>query len=306
LALYGAALGKTVLRPSQLPPFDGSLPPDLPKEGSNAVAYLANELSKSGIEVLHDGPHFVRVFPANRPDQRTNPPLRGTELSSANSREILPAGTINFPSTDLEQVLMIYRELRQRTLLRTGILPSMTVQLRTVCPLNREEAAYAISTVLGLNGLSCIDDGDHFTQLVLAFQAAQVKTNAPKVSPNAELLDPRKVPTIGDRRTYSQWELKFEKARKLVYDFVNKQDPRDRPADRLLELYAGLADKKAVLSPKLGGSFIRFTVDQPLTKDELLYAIETTLRLNNLAVVDVDKDSVRLGHLSEVTRAQTR
>jgi hypothetical protein len=34
----------------------------------------------------------------------------------------------------------------------------------------------------------------------------------------------------------------------------------------------------------------------------LLYAIETTFTLNNLAIIPVDEDKIRLGHISEVLR----
>ena len=38
-------------------------------------------------------------------------------------------------------------------------------------------------------------------------------------------------------------------------------------------------------------------MDTPLTKAELLYAIETTFRLDNLAVIPVGDDQVRLDHI---------
>jgi hypothetical protein len=46
--------------------------------------------------------------------------------------------------------------------------------------------------------------------------------------------------------------------------------------------------------------YIWFRVETPLTKSELLYAIETTFTLNNLAIIPVDDQRIRLGHISEL------
>ena len=37
-----------------------------------------------------------------------------------------------------------------------------------------------------------------------------------------------------------------------------------------------------------------------MTKAELLYAIETTFRLNHLAIISVDDRNIRMGRISEV------
>jgi hypothetical protein len=57
-----------------------------------------------------------------------------------------------------------------------------------------------------------------------------------------------------------------------------------------------------VSSPKFDGTGIWFHVETPLTKAELLYAIETTFTLNNLAIIPVDEGKIRLGHISETIK----
>ena len=52
-------------------------------------------------------------------------------------------------------------------------------------------------------------------------------------------------------------------------------------------------------SKDFGDRPIRFHVDTPLTKSELLYAIETTFTLNNLAIIPVDDRRIRLGLLMQ-------
>ncbi len=80
--------------------------------------------------------------------------------------ETIPAGTINFPATDLNQVLQIYAELVGRTVLRPTTLPAPTITLRTQTPLTRREAKEAFDAVLALNGISMIDIGDKFVKAV--------------------------------------------------------------------------------------------------------------------------------------------
>lgn len=88
--------------------------------------------------------------------------------------ELLPKGTIDFPATDLNQVLQIYAELVNRTILRPTSLPSPTISLRTQTPLTRKEAKEAFDAVLALNGIAMIDIGDKFVKVVPTAQAGQV------------------------------------------------------------------------------------------------------------------------------------
>ena len=101
-------------------------------------------------------------------------------------------------------------------------------------------------------------------------------------------------------------EQEFERLRKAFYDFMHPPDPRQPAGRRLFELYARLADKTAVPSPKFDGTGLWFHVETPLTKAELLYAIETTFALNNLAIIPVDDHKIRLGHISEALRSAAK
>ena len=293
LRTYADLAGKTVLRSSRLQTLPDLGLSGLPPDNATATARIESVLASNGITILQDGPHFVRVFPTARSDPAGGPPLRGTELSKLAGQESIPAGTINFPGTDLQQVLSIYAELRNRTILRPGPLPPLIVHLRTACALGKEEAVYAITTVLGLNGIVVVDDGEHFMQVVPKAQAGRVRPQAPKPRPDAPLLDPRDVPVVGLLRTYAPVPTmdpgKFE---------ADLAQVRRHCGDRLLALYAEMAGKEAIPSPDLGDRFVWFATQTPLSKEEVLYAIETTLTLNKLEVIN-ESDSVRLGKLSE-------
>jgi general secretion pathway protein D len=99
------------------------------------------------------------------------PPAAGTNTPP---EETLPAGTINFPATDLNQVLQIYAELVGRTVLRPTTLPAPTITLKTQTPLTRHEAIQAFDAVLALNGIAVVNVGDKFVKVVPTAQAGQI------------------------------------------------------------------------------------------------------------------------------------
>ncbi len=308
LEVYGDLIGKAVLRPATLPPLGDSITENLPKDKTNAVAAIEQALARRGLEVLQDGPHFVRVFPKNDQGFLTNAPLRGRELATRKDREALPTGMVDFQDADLAQILDIYTQLSQRTVLRPATLPAPTFKLRSRGAVSREEVLYAMATLLALNGICVVEDGAKFVQVVPISQRAAVKTRAPKPEPDARLFDPRKVPATGGHWTHAplsekeRLEQEFERLRSAFYDFLHVRQTTRPAGRRLFELYARLAGKTAVPSPKFDGMGIWFHVETPLTRRELLYAIETTFALNNVAIIPVEDDKVRLGHISELLK----
>jgi hypothetical protein len=388
-----------------MPALADSALPDLPPDKTNAIASIERALAEQGVEVVQDGPHFVRLFPKEARDSLTNAPFRGAELAGSKSQETLPIGmidftsadlrqvldiygdlsqrtvlhaatlpapritlktrggltrdegiyalatvlalngislvddgtkfvqvvpmakraqvmtrapelapgakptpfgSIDFPATDADQALAIYAAMRQRTVLRARTLPSPPITLKTRGPLTREEAAYAIATVFALNGISLVDDGTKFVQVVLTAQWPPVQAHAPKAEPGAKLFDPKKVPSMGVSKNHwpltekERVEQELEQLRKAFYEFMHLADPAKRPSGQLLKLYAGLASKTAVPSKDFDGLPVWFHVETPLTRSELLYAIETTFTLHRLAIIPVDDHSIRLGRLEEV------
>jgi general secretion pathway protein D len=87
---------------------------------------------------------------------------------------VFPVGSIDFPATDLNQVLDIYSELVGRTVLRPTSLPAPTITLKTQTPLTRSEAIQALDAVLALNGIAVVNIGDCFVKVVPNAQAGQV------------------------------------------------------------------------------------------------------------------------------------
>ena len=67
--------------PSAMPALPDLAPSDLPPDKTNAIASIERALAEKGLEIVQDGPHFVRVFPRGARDALTNAPLRGAELA---------------------------------------------------------------------------------------------------------------------------------------------------------------------------------------------------------------------------------
>ncbi|HEY3760167.1 MAG TPA: secretin N-terminal domain-containing protein [Verrucomicrobiae bacterium] len=104
--------------------------------------------------------------------------------STAASDEV--AGySYKWEAVDINQVLDIYAGLVGRTLLRPSSLPASTVTLQTETPLTKDEAIEALQALLGMNGISIVNIGDKFAEVLPTDQAngaaEQFDTNA---SPN--------------------------------------------------------------------------------------------------------------------------
>ncbi|HZR20338.1 MAG TPA: secretin N-terminal domain-containing protein [Verrucomicrobiae bacterium] len=106
--------------------------------------------------------------------EATAAPVPAASSTNMPPDETLPAGTINFPATDLNQVLQIYAELVGRTVLRPTSLPAPTITLKTQTPLTRREAIQAFDAVLALNGIAVVNVGDKFVKVVPTAQAGQI------------------------------------------------------------------------------------------------------------------------------------
>jgi general secretion pathway protein D len=128
--------------------------------------------------------------------------------ANAPREELLPAGTINFPATPLDQVLTIYAELVNRTLLRPGNLPAATITLKTQTQLTKKEAIQAFDAVLALNGIAMIPIGEKFIKVVPNTQANQEGAPFSK-------LDARQLPDMGQYVTHVV-QLKFLKPSEVV------------------------------------------------------------------------------------------
>ncbi len=87
--------------------------------------------------------------------------------------DVLAPGVIKFQEADLLQVLDVYQELTGRTILRPTALPAQKISIRSQTPLTRKEAVQALDSILALNGVTMIPQGEKFVKAVPFSQASQ-------------------------------------------------------------------------------------------------------------------------------------
>ncbi|MBE7503513.1 MAG: hypothetical protein HS113_25135 [Verrucomicrobiales bacterium] len=90
----------------------------------------------------------------------------GTGAAVAGADGLIAPGMLALQMAELEQVLAMYAELTQRTVLRTTALPKANVMLSNQTPWTTEEAVQALDTVLAMNGISMLNVGEKFVSAV--------------------------------------------------------------------------------------------------------------------------------------------
>jgi type II secretory pathway component GspD/PulD (secretin) len=136
---------------------------------------------------------------ANAPAQPPNPREGGRSYTSLDApmdaQSAFPAGFLKFTDADLDQVLAIYQELSNRTIVRAGNLPNVKITLTTQTRLTHREALQTLDTVLAASSIVMIPMG---TQHMKAVPVAQASTEgAPVVE-----LPPDQLPDSGTYITY--------------------------------------------------------------------------------------------------------
>ncbi|HVV01677.1 MAG TPA: secretin N-terminal domain-containing protein [Verrucomicrobiae bacterium] len=122
--------------------------------------------------------------------------------------ELLQPGMIDFRQADLNQVLELYADLVNRTILRGANLTAPPIVLKTQTPLTKSEAVEALDAVLALNNVAVINIGDKFAKAVPLNVANQMGAKF-------STLDEAKLPDIGQYITHVV-QLKYVKPSELV------------------------------------------------------------------------------------------
>jgi hypothetical protein len=291
LELYQECTGNTVLRSPNLPSLTEFNKPILSSDTNGMRIVLENELLNKGIELIPlDNTTAMAVESGWKNSPTANyiatikpRPTQGS-VSTSNvpastdekpTEPLIPRGTIDFRGADINQFLEIYALLLNRNLLRAPIISS-AFKLHTQTPFTKSAVIYLLEVSLALNGIASVDDGTNFLQIVPINQVANLKLGAPQRNPDDALLEPNTI-----------------------------QDFRFSPGSRLVDYYAELTGR-TVSTSKVGGPSLVFKAQTRLTKPELLYALETTLALNGLAIVELDDKTVRAGYLHELKKADKK
>jgi len=86
--------------------------------------------------------------------------------TNALGEETIPPGMIKFQGAELTQVLDLYSELVNRTILRVSTLPGAPITLTTRTLLTKKEAIQALDAILALNGIAMVNVGEKFVKAV--------------------------------------------------------------------------------------------------------------------------------------------
>jgi hypothetical protein len=165
LQVYGWLAQRTLLRHPFLPETSFNLAATATTQAEAASALKA-ALAQAGMISINDGDKFLMLVPPSEAD-KVQP--HSAKLKESDQSEFHPAGFINFPGTDLNQVTPIYAELAGQQLDRTSLAAGVAqgkIHLRMVTPMTRNEALYAFETLYAWRGLKLAPAGDGKVKLV--------------------------------------------------------------------------------------------------------------------------------------------
>ena len=174
-------------RPTTPEPETATAPVVAPETSTNnlvstlsSIVGATNQTSAvGGTNTLAPGAVMTQRGPVlpdtNNPPGVVATPSRPAQPAAAQPpEEVTAAGVIKFRGAPLEQVLQIYAEYVNRTLLYPATLNlQQQITLVNQTPLSRTEVIQALDAVLALNGISLVKIGDKFVKVVPQAQAVQ-------------------------------------------------------------------------------------------------------------------------------------
>lgn len=305
IELYQEYSGRTVLRSPNLPNLPEFTKP-VPFSDTNGMkVVLENELLKHGIEFVplpdvfalavesgwKNSPvaTYVNTIKSRATEAPVSPSVSPASDHQNPAEEAIPAGTIDFRGADIFQVADLYGMLRNRTVLRSRYLSSPTFALRTETPLTKSGAIYLVELAMALNGIATADDGSNFVQIVPLKRLSSLQLRAP--SPIAS--EPR---------------IAAERVRFGGTVFQPGKPPDHLPgsANDVVSYYAELTGRIAVQSASAGRQTVLLRAQKGLTRSEVLYALETTLASEGIAIIEVDEKTIRAGYIRERNDGQNK
>lgn len=128
--------------------------------------------------------------------------------TNAPPEEMIPAGMIDFRGVDLKDILELYAQYVNRTILRPANLAGQQIVLKTQTALTKREVIQALDAVLALNGIAMVNMGDKFVKAVTVPEANQAGAPFSKMTSD-------QLPEIGQYVTHVA-QLKYVKPTEMV------------------------------------------------------------------------------------------
>ena len=269
LGVYQDLQGFTVIRAPSVPDFKLTLNSEGPLSRPGAAALLEKAFRDQGLFLTLRSPKFAvatTFSQKRRAELLPAPPAPASTNAPATAGEKFPPGLIRFQDADDRQVLEVYSELTKRMVLRSPEAFSMKISLRSQTELTRAEAQWLLEAALSLGGTALVPEGEKF---VFALPIAR-RVGVPKLSTNPLAAAMKDGP-------FPPGTLKFDQA----------------SGSQVLAIYAELIGRKPV---NTGVPPLRISLRNqfPLTRAEVLYALDAMAAMNHLRFVAAGEDQVKL------------
>ncbi len=214
----------------------------------NGVTLTSIDASNATVNVVVDGEQRSLVF------------KQSDEAGSTVPSESAVGSSVRLNSVTLQTALLLYADVKERTVLAHPQLSSHTFSL-VANPANNADAAAAFEKMFTEHSVAVIPDGEHFV-MMLPFSL----TNA--VTPRAESLV--KSDTLIPAQSINFWQAPISMALSTYGDFLGKKivNPNDAP-------------------PRMT---VTFRQTSPLSKQEISYAFETLFAWNGIRLVPEGTD----------------
>ncbi len=152
--------------PGIRPPFNG-----VPVPAIGSAASVPVPVPGSPGTAIPTDPSQLAPGPGGIVQSGTNPPVVIGTQTNANGEILINAQSFN--QMVLDQFLDIYQKISGRAVLRPSSLPAVTITFKPRTPLTVRETLQAYDTVLALNQITMIPQGEKFVEAVPQAQALQ-------------------------------------------------------------------------------------------------------------------------------------
>jgi hypothetical protein len=287
LLIYQMFTTRTVVRPSALPEVKVSLYSSSPITAGDTARAIEQALALEGVSLQVEGEKFAVANRSGAADYLTADVRDAAAELAKNlpdaapgAPDVIAPGEINFPSTDLSQVLMIFADLANRTLIHIDTLPMPPIVFKTQSMMSKSELILGLTSVLAANGISVVPAREKFMLALItparreAAELAAGKNPLP-LAPEQQEGPPR---DMNLRRT---------------------------GLDTVLTLYQQLSGRTIEADPNIRRPGFTLSSLKPLTPSESLTALDLLLGVNGLIVVpNADGITARLEQIGVRKKSQ--
>ena len=175
LAIYQELTGRTVLWAPPLPCSTMILRTQTTLTRSEVIYAFNAVLALNDISVLAEGEKFLLVVPTTQANKAAALLARQSPARVAGDKGPLPPGALDFRTPELSAVAAVYRDLCGCAIELDAGLPQAFFLLKSQNALTPGEATHALDLLLGLHGLTVVQQEDGKTLKIVRSAEARAK-----------------------------------------------------------------------------------------------------------------------------------